>query len=101
MSGKVLAGWWPNPALSPVGLKTSARAVIVALCGWHTGPAHAQSSDNPILDASGFQQNRDYFNDVSFEHIDTLSGNVILTFTDLVLPGNAGRDLRFQRTYKR
>ncbi len=62
-----------------------------------SGPAWAQQ--NPVLDVSGFQQNRDYFNDVSFEHIDTLSGNVILTFTDLALPGNAGRVLRFQRTY--
>jgi len=34
-----------------------------------------------------------------FEHIDTLSGNLILTVHDLVLPGNAGRELRFQRTY--
>jgi Domain of unknown function (DUF6531) len=60
--------------------------------------AHAQGT-HPILDVAGFQQNRDYFSEAPFEHIDTLSGGLILTFTDLVLPGNAGRDLRFQRTY--
>lgn len=58
-----------------------------------------QSSDHPALDAKGFQQHRDYFSEMPFENIDTLSGGLVLTFTDLVLPGNAGRELRFQRTY--
>jgi len=61
--------------------------------------ASAQQSSHPVLDAPGFQQHRDYFSELSFEHIDTLTGNVVLTFSDLVLPGNAGRELRFQRTY--
>lgn len=58
-------------------------------------PANAQSSD-PIFDAAGFQQHRDYFSATPSEHIDTLTGSLILTNTDLVLPGNAGRELRFQ-----
>jgi hypothetical protein len=33
------------------------------------------------------------------EHFDPATGSLIRTFTDLVLPGNGGRDLRFQRTY--
>jgi YD repeat-containing protein len=47
----------------------------------------------------GFQKNHNYFSPEPFEHYDTLSGNVLLTFTDLTLPGNAGRSLQFQRTY--
>lgn len=57
------------------------------------------AQEEAAFEAKGFQPNRDYFTQQPFEHIDTLSGNLILTFTDLVLPGNAGRDLRFQRTY--
>src|SRR6185369_2367337 len=34
-----------------------------------------------------------------WESIDTASGNIILTFTDLELPGNNGRLLRFQRVF--
>ncbi len=59
-------------------------------------PALAQDA---IFDAAGFKQNRDYFSEQPFEHVDTLSGGLVLTFTDLALPGNAGRELRFQRTY--
>jgi len=59
----------------------------------------AAQEPHPILDVTGFDQNRDYFSEAPFEHIDTLSGGLVLTFTDLVLPGNAGRELRFQRTY--
>jgi hypothetical protein len=72
--------------------------VVSALILCATSPAFAQQN-HPILDAPGFQPNRDYFSEQSFEHIDTLGGALILTFTDLVLPGDAGRELRFQRTY--
>lgn len=34
-----------------------------------------------------------------WEHVDPFTGNVILRFTDVVLPGNAGFDLVVQRTY--
>jgi YD repeat-containing protein len=54
---------------------------------------------NPHIDARGFQPNRDLLSELPFEHIDPMTGNVLLTFTDLVLPGNAGFDLRIQRTY--
>jgi YD repeat-containing protein len=52
-----------------------------------------------VFDAKGFQKNRDYFSQLPFEHIDTLTGNLVLTFTDIVLPGNAGMDLKIQRTF--
>jgi hypothetical protein len=59
----------------------------------------ACAQGDPIFDAAGFQQNRDYFSQQPFEHIDTLGGGLVLSFTDLMLPGNAGRDLTFQRSY--
>jgi hypothetical protein len=34
-----------------------------------------------------------------FEHIDALTGSLVLTFTDLVLPGNGGHNFVWQRTY--
>jgi hypothetical protein len=43
-----------------------------------------------VFNAWGFDQNRDYFSELPFEHIDPMTGNLLLTFTDLVLPGNAG-----------
>lgn len=51
------------------------------------------------VEEPGFQPHRDYFAELPFEHVDLLSGSLVLTFTDLVLPGPAGRELRFQRTW--
>jgi YD repeat-containing protein len=59
----------------------------------------ARGQGDPIFSAAGFQQNHDYFSGLPEEHIDSKSGALILTFTDLVLPGNAGAELRFQRSY--
>ena len=61
--------------------------------------AQAQTPSADPFSAMGFQKNHNYFSPESFEHYDTATGNVLLTFTDLTLPGNAGRPLRFQRTY--
>ena len=47
----------------------------------------------------GFQPNRDYLALLPWESIDTSNSNVILNFTDLVLPGNGGRELRFERVF--
>jgi hypothetical protein len=58
-----------------------------------------QLPPDPVFTASGVHKDRDYFSGADFERIDTLNGNLVLTFTDLVLPGPAGMDLRFQRTY--
>ena len=51
------------------------------------------------LDRIGVQQHRDYLRLQPFEQIDTQASNLIITLSDLVLPGNAGHDLRFQLTY--
>jgi len=60
--------------------------------------AASASADN-LFDARGFDRHRQTFSQLPFEHIDPLTGNLLLTFTDLVLPGNAGFDLKIQRTY--
>src|SRR5687767_666419 len=74
------------------------RLTVIAVLGMAAlaGPAGAA---DPIFDARGFSPVRDYFNQLPYEHIDPMTGNVLLTATDLVLPGNAGFDLRIQRTY--
>src|SRR5512132_4252991 len=51
------------------------------------------------LDRIGAQQHRDYLRLLPFEQIDTQGSNLIITLTDLVLPGNAGHNLSFQLTY--
>jgi hypothetical protein len=63
-------------------------------------PEFAYGQQNhPILDQPGLQEDRSYMSLAPFEHIDTLTGALVLRFTDLVLPGNAGRELRFERAY--
>jgi hypothetical protein len=49
-------------------------------------------------DVGGMQPWRAYFAPTDFEHIDTKSGNIVLTFTDLVLPGYNGTTLVSQHT---
>jgi hypothetical protein len=78
--------------------RSGARLVLLALL-ITVSPGFAQNPPHPVFDATGFQQNRDYFSQLPFEHIDTLTGGLVLTFTDLMLPGNAGRELRIQRAY--
>jgi len=58
-----------------------------------------QAQKSQVVSSGGFQPNRDYLSLQPWESIDTASGNVILTFTDLELPGNNGRTLTFQRTF--
>ncbi len=71
-------------------------AVCLSFCVAAAVPVWAQT--DPVFGAAGFQQNRDYFSASPTEHVDTLTGNLILTYTDLVLPGKAGHDVRVQRT---
>ena len=75
------------------------RALIVGLLILIASAAFAQSAAVEAFNAMGFQKNRNYFSPEPYEHYDTVSGNVLLSFTDLTLPGNAGRSLQFQRFY--
>jgi len=72
------------------------RVGALVVVAWIVGALSA-SAQSAGTDAGGFQPNRAYFSPEPFEHFDMQSGNLLLTFTDLVLPGNAGRDLRFTR----
>jgi YD repeat-containing protein len=56
-------------------------------------------ADDDSIDARGLQQGRQYFGQLPFEYVDVYSGALILRFTDLVLPGNAGSELRLERHY--
>jgi YD repeat-containing protein len=79
-------------------MRQSVKAIRVLLISLATAtPVAAQSTLE--LDRVGAQPNRDYLGLQPFERLDTQSGNISLTMTDLTLPGNAGHDLRFQLTY--
>jgi len=77
----------------------SARVALLCAAALISSVPSALAQGNQVFDAKGFDSHRGTFNQLPFEHIDPLTGNLILTFTDLVLPGNAGFDLRIQRTY--
>lgn len=72
-------------------------ALIVALSWSSQRPRADDPRFTPPLSAQGAQPHHGTFSLLPWESIDMVSGNGVLTFTDLVLPGNAGFDLRFQR----
>ena len=74
-----------------------ARILVVVLLA--CGVVPAAQAGHPIWDATGFNPNRASFSQLPYEHIDSMTGNLLLTFTDLELPGNAGFNLRIQRTF--
>jgi len=55
--------------------------------------------EETFYDAPGFNPHRKYFNQAFNERVDPYNGNLILTYTDIYLPGDGGLDLRLQRTY--
>jgi len=74
-----------------------AAIVAVALCV--AAPAASDEDVSQTFNAKGFQPYRELMSELPFEHIDPMTGNVMLTFTDLMLPGNGGFDLKVQRTF--
>ncbi len=59
----------------------------------------AAGQDQSAVEATGLSPSRAYVSVLPWERIDAYSGSLVLTFTDLVLPGNAGFDLRVTRTF--
>jgi YD repeat-containing protein len=59
----------------------------------------AIAQDQPAVEATGMSPSRAYVSVLPWESIDAYSGSLVLTFTDLVLPGNAGFDLRVTRVF--
>ena len=80
-------------------LVTSVLTCLVALVAGSPCRAQSATTLDDAENNKGVHAERGYFSPEPYEHFDTMSGNVVLTFTDLVLPGNAGRTLSFQRTY--
>jgi YD repeat-containing protein len=56
-------------------------------------------TNDPYYDAPGLSAYRDPLSIVPFEHIDTFTGGINLSFTDMRLPGKGGLDLVIQRTF--
>ena len=76
-----------------LGGRVCAFAVAALLAA---GSAFAQ---DPVYDQSGGQYGRGFFAPLPFERIDTVTGNVFLSFTDLSLPGDGQTSLSVVRTY--
>lgn len=74
---------------------------LVVVFGLILGSGPSAAAQSPVEEpfTNGFKSGRSYFSPEPWEHYDPVSGNVLLTFTDLVLPGNAGRPLSIQRTF--
>ena len=66
----------------------------ISICALH-------AEDVTHYDEPGFSSGRDYVNQNFAEHIDPFSGNLEFHFTDLVIAGNGGFDLKIQRSYNR
>src|SRR5262249_47990894 len=84
--------------MSTLAHHTIARLLIAGFVVFGFAP-HIEAQDDYKYDAKGFSQNRDTFNQFPWEHIDPLTGNLILSFTDLTLPGNCCFNLPITRTY--
>lgn len=71
----------------------------VVLLGVFSTAASPVLAQDPVIDAGGFQQHREYISQMSYEHVDMMTGALVLTFTEVDLPGGPGIGLQFQRTY--
>lgn len=92
---RVGAGIWRS--VQSIG-RRSAFALIVS-CAAESAFGQAPQVPQHPMEARGLQPDRGYVTLLPWERIDTFSGAVVLTVGDLVLPGNAGFDLRFERTF--
>lgn len=80
-------------------LRTSTLRALMAVIAVISIPVSARAQAPTEFQRVGLQPNRDYLRLQPFEHLDTESGNVIVTLPLLTLPGNAGRTLQFTLTY--
>ncbi|MGH7753698.1 MAG: hypothetical protein ACREN5_12855, partial [Gemmatimonadales bacterium] len=79
--------------------RPSLIVTVIMLLGVVSG-AYLQGQEGVAApNEKGVPPNRDYLTLLPFEVIDTASNNLILRFTDLVLPGNAGRSVRVERVF--
>ena len=78
--------------------KLAPRACVAVVCLLGTALATSAHAQSPFEHA-GFSGNHGTYSPLPGEHVDPASGTLMITATDLVLPGNAGLDLRVQRVY--
>lgn len=89
----IRASSWRGRGFRAAAVLSMAFLTLAAPAAW------SQSIPGEAVVSKGLRADRSYFSPLPFEHFDPSNGNVVLTFTDLELPGNAGRSLRFTRTY--
>jgi hypothetical protein len=80
------------------GLAFISTAVLLAALLTPVGSAAQGNPRNP-WEAEGYHPQHGTFSLAPWEQIDTLTGNVVLRFTDISLPGINGVDLRIERIY--
>ncbi len=81
--------------------KISKTAILIFLLTLILTPTllFADIPKDEFYDVAGFDPNRETFAMVPYEHIDTFTGGLILTFIDARIPGNGALDLVIQRTF--
>src|SRR5687768_8541588 len=85
-----------NGSLASLRLVRVAFVSIFAILAGSAGSAQQDPADD---DPRTLQPDQGYFSQLPFEHVDMYNGNLLLNFTDLALPGDAGMDLRLVRSY--
>jgi YD repeat-containing protein len=92
----------PSPSVfRPFGFLRHSLAFLTPLlfAGTSDLVVPANVSAQNLFGDSGFSSSHGSYSSVPYEHVDPLSGNLIVVVSDLSLPGNAGFDLRVTRTY--
>lgn len=73
---------------------------LLAVCLLARQRLLAQAPGDPLdVPRPGLHVNHDYWSELPFENVETSTGALTLTFDDLAMPGNAAREVRFQRSY--
>ena len=81
--------------------RTKVLTILVAFAALGQMPRGYAQSPPPNFDPVGFQPKRGYHSQFPFDRVDMINGNLTLAFTDMVLPGNAGMDIRITRSCSR
>ena len=69
-----------------LALRLRRRSLILPLLAWLAAGSHAAAQSNPF-NSDGFPAARGTYGSFPYEQVDPLSGNLIISVTDLSLPG--------------
>lgn len=86
--------------------RLSIRSFVIVVCAVLFGAIVPSigvmaQAPGPTFDPVGLQPKRGYFSQFPFETVDMVNGNLLLSFTTLTLPGNAGMNMVLQHSYNR